>query len=256
MPKLWWYFVLSISWLVLLMSGCSTETPAGQNAAATLPRTPEQARRTPTSPLLSTPTSVPVPTSTESKPSPPTGYVEPTSVPTPTLITSPVAVEWEEIILPSPKGSEQLVPDQVVLPTVHLSIPTQWAYVERPGMWFVGPEPESAPPVLQIAPNLPFADWGEPTPQNREEFVDALVRVYQRAYGVTEVHTEYISVGGRESVELFPLEGEVCMDLFVPVGERYDIVYKLTFAHSLCVADRDELTETGKFILQSMKFSP
>jgi len=162
------------------------------------------------------------------------------------------ASKWREIALPPPKGSEQIVPANVPVPTIHLAIPEQWKVVNHPGAYFVLPGPKPAPPVLILGPTLPFEDWKEPIPQNMEDFSRSIVRVYQRHYGVMNVHAERAVVGGQESVVLFVPEGEVCAELFAPLAERYDIVYQFTFTRSLC-DEGGALTETGQSILKSIK---
>ena len=203
-------------------------------------------------PTFSPPTLTPAPTPAMSKPGPPPGYVEPAFPPTPTVAPFIPASEWREIALPPPKGTEQSIPVNVSVPTIHLAIPEQWRVVNHPGAYFVLTGPKPAPPVLTLAPARPFDDWKEPIPQNMDEFTQSIVRVYRYQYGGVDVHTERIVVGGRESVVLFVPEGEVCVELFVPLAGRYDIVYQFTFTRSLC-GGGEALTETGHSILKSIR---
>lgn len=249
-----------ITGLLLLLAGCGLPGMGGtpvQNASLRTPTSlpmmaaTQPAMPSPTPPQLTlTPTLIPA----DTKPGPPPGYVEPTFVPTLT-ITLPSATEWKEIVLPPPQESEQIVPTDVVLPTVSLSIPSQWTYTRRPGSYLLHPGPEPAPPILVLGLSLPFADWREPIPHDMEGFTQALVRVSQRAYGIADVRAERILVGGQEAVAIFFPEGEACMAIFVPVAGRYDVTYKFTFMRPLCGTNQDVLSETARFILQSVRFN-
>jgi len=174
-------------------------------------------------------------------------------MPTPTRIALSGVTGLKEIKLPPPKGSEQIVPKDVSVPTIRLAIPAQWEYTLMPGLYLVAPGPESLP-VLTLGPSLPFADQGEAIPQNTQGFVQALERVYQRTYGIAEVRGRRLLVGGQEGVAIFSPGSEVCVDIFVPLAGRYDVAYKFTFMRSLCDTNQNALTETGQLILQSVEF--
>ena len=154
-----WEYILMVG-LAFLLAGCTftgvEETPASVAS----------------SPTLSPPTPTSVPAPTEGKPEPPPRYTAPTPAPTPTVAASIPPPEWQEITLPPPEGSEQIVSADVMVPIVSMAIPKQWEYVRHPGSYFLGPSPESAAPVLVLGPARPFADWNEATPQDMEGFAN------------------------------------------------------------------------------------
>jgi len=247
-----WSLMLLIAGLALALTGCTlTEmrNAAGQSVPLRTPiSAPATAAIEPTiSPPVLTPSLPPVGT----KPGPPPGYVEPTLAPTPTVAAALPPSEWQEIVLPPPKGSEQIVPAGVPVPTVSIAIPKQWRFVNHPGVYLIGPGPSPLPMVV-LGPSLPFAAGEDPIPQSLNEFTEALVRIYPKRYGGS-ARAERIAVGEHEGVLLFPSQGEVCADLFIPLGGRYDVVYRFTFMPSLCDAP-GRLTKTGQTILRSFHF--
>lgn len=259
MSKIWssWLYAVATV-LALLMVGCRPADVRDVSMQDVPPRTPTSlptvrtTRAVVSSPTLSPPTRTPTPTLATSKPGPPPGYVEPTFPPTPTVAPFIPASEWREIALPPPKGSAQIVPANVSIPTVHLAIPEQWKVINHPGAYWVLPGPKPATPVLTFGPARPFEPWKEPTPHNMEEFTQSIVRMYERHYGVINVHAERTVVGGQESVVLFVPEGEVCVELFVPLDGGYDVTYEFSFTRALCDAE-GTLTETGQFVLKSIE---
>lgn len=232
-------YLLSLG-LALLLAGCvlaDKSHPSGQDALSRQAAT-----------AAATATALPT---IGAKPGPPSATITPMLVSTPTVATLPPSAEWQEIVLPPPKGSEQIIPAGVTVPVVAMSIPEQWGYVNHPGSYLVG---EGSPPLpmVVLGPGQPFADGAGSIPQNMDEFADALVQMYMRNYG-ENARAERVTVGEREGVMLFPAQGEVCADLFIPLGGRYDVVYRFTLMQPLCSAP-GQIGATGQAILDSVRF--
>lgn len=247
------FLVLLMAGLTLALTRCTPADMWRTTSQGAPLRTPTSLPATAaTPPVLSSPGLMPPLTPADTKPGPPPGYVEPTPAPTPTVATALPPSEWQEILLPPPEGSAQIVPAGVPVPTVSIAIPKQWVFGNHPGSYLVGPPGPSPLPMVVLGPSLPFAVGEEPIPQNLNEFTEALARIYPKRYGVS-AQAERIAVGGHEGVLLFPSQGEVCAELFVPLGGRYDVAYQFTFVSSLCETP-GRLTETGQTILRSIQF--
>jgi len=63
-----------------------------------------------------------------------------------------------------------------------------------------------------------------------------------------------MNVGGYEGVALVPSEGEVCMDVFVPISDRFDVVYRFGFMSVFCHENDKTLDRLGQNILKSVQF--
>jgi len=237
----WFRYGLRIGGLSLLLAACTGMVGTPVQGVPT---------RTSTSPTLA-----PLWTPAETKPGPPPGYEPPTPLPTPTLVSAPVA--WQEVLLPPPPGAEQIIPAHVQIPTIKISIPAEWQHARMPGAYFIGPSPAHSGPWLVIGLGTPFDDLRIKTPQNIDEFERALIQMYRAQYGpalVVSVQAHRMNVGGYEGVALVPSEGEVCMEVFVPISDRFDMVYRFVFMSVFCHENDKTLDRLGQNILKSVQF--
>jgi len=202
------------------------------------------------SPPTSSPTLIPPLTPAETKPGPPPGYEPPTPLPTPTLVSTPVA--WQEVLLPPPPGAEQIIPTQVQIPNIKMGIPAKWKHNRMPGAYFIGPLPSD--PWFVISLSIPFTDLPIKTPQNIDEFERALIQMYQVQYNAVSVQAHRMNVGGYESVALVTSKGAVCMDVFVPISDRFDVVYRFEFMSVFCHENDKTFDKLGQNILRSVQF--
>jgi len=87
-----------------------------------------------------------------------------------------------------------------------------------------------------------------------DEFEQALIRVYELHYSVTDVHAKRVNVGGLEGLSLSAPGGAVCMDVYVPLSDRFDVVYWFEFMPAFCHGNGQSLDKMGQIILRSIKF--